>query len=66
MPMFAFSEQKKSEPSKPERDEPGEQDASPREQEETGKMLERLKEDAHVYGWEFDEEREVFRPIPAI
>lgn len=28
-------------------------------------MFERLKEDAHVYGWEFDEVKQVFRPVPA-
>ncbi|KXA88488.1 hypothetical protein AKJ61_04810 [candidate division MSBL1 archaeon SCGC-AAA259B11] len=70
MPLFTFSEQREptserdqaSQP-RPESDEGG---VSQQKQRNSDEVLERLKEDAHVYGWEFDETREVFRPVPAI
>lgn len=69
MALFTFSEQREpaseqdqASQSKLESDEGN---ASQQEQKNSDEVVKRLKEDAHVYGWEFDETRKVFRPMSA-
>lgn len=69
MALFTFSEQREStseqdqaSQSKPKSDE---ENVSQQGQKNSDETLKDLKEDAYVYGWEFDETRKVFRPMSA-